>query len=244
MKTNKGKMVVYGLPLSDAAVASLQANGHLPDDREAESPTPSSGASKPSLQPLTPVAQQIWAALSGRPLNDRQIALLEIYARACAAGEPPISVQEAGRRLVQALDDLGPARAEGFVKGSLRSFGRRLRTLKRPPVRLGYDRNGDGVGDEVPLLALLEISTGPSGEVRHRLTDDGVAAVAAALALTSAGHAASGVQTGDAVLDDPDQVVSMGMTRLAAALLFRVQKGLGLSMDDTIKTLAAQAGAG
>ena len=109
---------------------------------------------------------------------------------------------------------------------------------------MGHDVHGDGVADEIPLLALVSIETGPYGESRHRLTDDGAAAVAAALGLNDQGTAAGSVLTGDPALDDLDAVVTMGMTRLAAALLLRVQKSMGLSMDATIKALTAQAGAG
>jgi hypothetical protein len=47
------------------------------------------------------------------------------------------------------------------------------------PVRVGRDCRGEGVADEVPLLALVDIVSGPMGEARHRLTEDGAAAVAA-----------------------------------------------------------------
>ena len=36
----------------------------------------------------------------------------------------------------------------------------------------------------------------------------------------------------------------VGMSRLAAALLLRVQQSLGASLDGAVKTMAAQAGAG
>jgi hypothetical protein len=219
--------------------ACLQANGFLPNP---EPPAPQ--APYPSLQSLSLEAQPIWAALTGRPLNDRQIGVLEIYLQARATGEPPLSVHEVGRHLAEALG-LDPTRASDFVRGVLRSFGRRLlQTLKRPPVRIGQDGLGNGVANEVPLLALLGVSSGSSGEVRHRLTDNGAAAVAAALAMTSAGKAAGGIQTGDPDLDDPNEIVTIGMTRLSAALVFRVQRSFGCSIDETIQRLTAKAGAG
>ncbi|MGH6905738.1 MAG: hypothetical protein ACREIR_23715 [Geminicoccaceae bacterium] len=208
-------------------------------------PAPPPGPDDFGFTPLTPVQGQIYAALTRQPpLNPRQRELLAIYWRARRDNEPALSVEEAGRRLATALG-LEPARAAAYVRGALRSFGRRLlQTLDRLPLRIGRDRYGDGVADEIPLLALLAIETGPTGEVCHRLTADGAAAVAAALGLTAAGQPAGGLQTGDPALDNPDAVVAVGMTRLAAALLLRVQKTLGLSLDATVKWLTAQAGAG
>lgn len=88
------------------------------------------------------------------------------------------------------------------------------------------------------------IETGPSGENRHKLTDDGFIAVGAALGITAQGYAASGIQTGDPEIDDPTAIVRPAMTRLSHALLLRVQASMGLSFDDTIKALAGLAGAG
>ena len=67
----------------------------------------------------------IWNALSNRVMNHRQIALLEIHWRARRDGEGPLSVEEAGRRLMEDVGE-GEAPAVDFVKGALRSFGRRL----------------------------------------------------------------------------------------------------------------------
>jgi hypothetical protein len=90
----------------------------------------------------------------------------------------------------------------------------------------------------------LSIKSGPYGESRHRLTDDSVAAVAAALGVNICGAAANALASVDTTLDDPDAVVAMGMSRLAATLLLRVQRSTGLSMDDTIKAIAGHADTG
>lgn len=236
--------IFIGTPLPAAAAELLVAHGFLPPVPPTPRAGPEEGAPTAELRALSAVQGQIWAALTGRPLNDRQVALLEIYWRACLADEPALSVEEAARRLARAFG-IEHKLAADYVKGALRSFGRRLsRTLERLPVKMGHDIPGEGVVDEIPLLALMSIETGPYGESRHRLTDDGVPAVAAALGLNAHGIAAAAVPTGDPALDDPDVVVMMGMTRLAAALLLRVQKSMGLSMDATIKALTAQAGAG
>lgn len=233
-------ILCYGIPLPPQALALLIEQGALKLPAPPEVATPAI----PNIKPMTKIQAQIWAALTSRPLNERQIALLEIYWRARAAGEPALSVEEAARRLSQAVD-VDPAKAVDFVKGALRSFGRRLfQTLERPPLKVGKDRMGDGVADEIPILALLSIETGPMGESRHRMTDDGTAATAAALGINANGMAAEGLQTGDPALDDPDEVVTVAMTRGALALLLRVQRAMGLSFDSTLKALAAQAGAG
>ncbi len=198
----------------------------------------------PDIKPMTGIQAQIWAALTSRPLNERQIALLQIYWQAWAAGEPAISIEEAGRRLAQEVE-VEQGKADDYVKGALRSFGRRLfQTLERPPLKFGKDLMGNGVADEIPLLALLSILTGPSGENCHRLTDDGAVAVAAALGLNANGIAAGGIQTGDPALDDLNEVVTVAMTRGAYASLLRVQRSMGLSFDATLMALAALAGAG
>jgi len=232
--------LVVGSVLPPEAVVCLQQHGFIAASPSvAPAPEPTT-----TLTLLTPVQSQICAALTQKPLNPSQTELLAIYWRSWRDGEPELPIEEAGRRLAAALS-VDPARASDFVRGALRSFGRRLiHTLERPPLRVGRDRFGDGVADEIPLLALVSIVTGPTGEARHRLTNDGAVAVAVALGMTAAGQAAGGLQTGDPALDDPDAVVSIGMTRRAAALLLRVQRSLGLGLDATIKTLTAQAGAG
>jgi hypothetical protein len=237
--------IFIGTPLPAAAAELLAEHGFLPPVQPTAPAAPAAGAPPPTdLQPLSAVQAQIWAALTGRPLNDRQVTLLEIYWRARQANEPALSVEEAARRLATAFG-IQHKLAADYVKGALRSFGRRLlQTLERPPAKTGHDIRGEGVADEIPLLALMSIETGPFGESRHRLTDDGVVAVAAALGLNAHRIAAGAVPTGDPALDDLDAVVMIGMTRLAATQLLRVQKSMGLSMDATIKALTAQAGAG
>lgn len=233
-------ILCYGTPLPPEALSVLIEHGVLKP-----SPTPSAvAATIPDIKPMTGIQAQIWAALTSGPLNERQVALLQIYWLAWAADEPALSVEEAARRLAQDVE-VAPAKAVNYVKGALRSFGRRLvQTLEHPPLKYGKDSMGDGVADEIPLLALLSIATGPLGENCHRLTNDGAVAVAAALGLNSKGMAAGVLQTGDPALDDLNEVVTVAMTRGACALLLRVQGAMGLSFDATLKALAAQAGAG
>lgn len=117
--------------------------------------TMTSLASSVATQPITALQGQIWHALTDRPLNDRQTLILQAYWRAKNDGEAALPVEEVARRLA-AAGTVDPDRAVDYVKGALRSFGRRLfQTLDRPPVRLGADHQGDGVADEIPLLALM-----------------------------------------------------------------------------------------
>ncbi|WP_201281728.1 hypothetical protein [Methylosinus sp. Ce-a6] len=236
--------LVYGIPLPPDALALLAAQGLLPAAPPPPPPPPlpiaPPPAAPPALPKLTAPQTRIWRALTLRPLNVRQTELLAIYWRAWRAGEPALAVEEAARRLAGRID-VGE-RAVDFVKGALRSFGRRLySTLDKAPVRVGTNRHGEGVADEVPLLALVDILTGPSGEARHRLTDDGAAAVAAALGLGAAGAPSGGLAAPD---DDPEEAVLVGMERNSAALLFRVQQAWKCDLDETVRRLAAMAGAG
>jgi hypothetical protein len=231
--------LVVGLPLPPEAVQCLKRNGFL---QFPPLPPPGARAATGGFIPFIPLTSgqgRICAALTRQPLNSRQAALLGIYWHAYREGESALSIEDAGRRLAAAAG-LDPARAADYVRGALRSFGRRLlRTADAAPsADEGRNHPGEGGGDAIPLLALLAIETGPSGEARHRLTDDGAVAVATALGLGRGGTEAEGGS------DDPDAVVAVGMSRAAAALLLRVQHTLGLGIDDTVKTLAAQAGAG
>jgi hypothetical protein len=211
-------------------------------------PPPASAAEKiagttESLQPLTAVQSRIWAALTRRPLNERQLAVLEIYFRARLAREAPLSVEEAGRRAAEALG-LPRKRARDYLRGSLRSFGRRLaKTRKVSPPRTDQDNSSNAAAGSVPLLAMMSIETGPRGESRHRLTYDGMVAVATALGFNGRGIGATSASKGDPALDDLDVVVTIAMSRASAALLLRIQNALRLSLDATICALAAQAGA-
>lgn len=227
--------------LPQQAIDLLIKNGHLPP------PAPPAATTAPAnaaAQPVSAAVSQIWHALTDRPLNDRQALVLEILWRAKRDGEPALSIEEVARRLA-AAGTVDPARAVDFVKGAYRSFGRRLfQTLAPTPVKIDVNAKGEGVADEIPLLALMSIETGPSGENRHRLTDDGFIAVDAALGMTAKGHAAGGIQTGDPELDDPNAIVRPAMSRLSHALLLRVQASMGLTFDATIKALAGLAGAG
>lgn len=191
---------------------------------------------------LTKVQGEIVSALTKKPvLNPRQVRCLEIYWTSATGGEPALSVDEVGNRLA-AQGVVGQDQAADFVRGSLRSFGRRLRSaLTKVPVQHGKDAMGDGVADEVPLLAMFAVGKGPTGEVRHRLTHDGVVAVQAALALNGKGQAAGSVMDGG---HDPDEVVALGMTRMAAALITRVAQAKGVGVDEAVRLMAAMMGAG
>jgi len=206
-------------------------------------PLPDAPLAPPAIgTSLTKVQGEIVVALTkSPPLNERQVAVLEIYCNAYSHGEPALSIEMVGTRLEDKVA-IDPARAAAYVKGALRSFGKRLfAALSKLPVQIGKDAMGGGVADEIPLLALLSIEKGPTGETRHKLTADGAAAVAAALALNAKGEAASSPPAGT---DDPNEIVTLAMTRLAAALIMRVAKSKGIGVDEAVKLMTALAGAG
>lgn len=238
------KTLVYGSTLPPEALDCLQQNGFLTAPPQGPDQSPP-GSALAGLPLLTVRQGGIWAALTSQPLNQAQTEVLAIYARARKAGEGALPVETIAARLSEATG-IDPAKAGAHVRGAIRSFGRRLTAvLRRVPGHHGHNRNGEDVFDQVPSLALFDVVVGPSGEKRHRLSDDGIVAVIAALGLTEAGHAAGGLHnTGDPKLDDMDAVVMLGMSRLAAALILRVQQSYETSLDDTLKTLAAHAGAG
>jgi hypothetical protein len=187
---------------------------------------------------LTKVQGEICAALTQKPLNSDQTEILAIYWRAKKNGEEPISVWTVASRM-DAVGTRADVSKENLVRGALRSFGRRLAGgLDR--MREELDHLGPAV-QEIPLLAMMVIYKFPGGNQAHQLTDDGFAAVTAALGMTEDGTPAGGISKEG---DDPDEIVMVGMTRMSAALLMRVQQGLGLGLDATVKTLTAQAGAG
>jgi hypothetical protein len=232
--------IIYPVPAHQAAPI-IAALGLIPPDLDL--PLPMSAAPLPTGSPLTKTQGEIVAALTKKPpLNERQIAILEVYWDAHRRGEPALSIEAAATRLAQKIA-VDPARGEDFVKGALRSFGKRLfATLSGiPPLKIGRDAMGDGVADAIPLLAMLSIEKGPSGEARHKLTPDGAVAIAAALALNVKGEAASSSVTG---ADDPDEIVTLAVTRLAAALVMRVARTRGIGTDDAVKLMASLAGAG
>lgn len=189
---------------------------------------------------LTKVQGEMVTALTKKPpLNVRQVAILEIYVQAAKAGEPALAVDAMAARLVGKVA-VDPARAADYVKGALRSFGKRLfAELSKVPVQFGKDAMGDGVADEIPLLAMFDITKGNMGEARHKLTPDGVVAVTAALALNSKGEAASSTAAGN-----PDEIVTLAMTRGTAAQVMRVASTKGLGIDSALRLMTALAGAG
>jgi hypothetical protein len=188
------------------------------------------------------VQGEIVSALTKKPvLNPRQLKTLEIYWKAATSGEPALAVDAVGTRLA-ADGEVDLNQATDFARGSLRSFGRRLRaTLTKVPVQFGKDSMGDGFADEIPLLAMFDISKGSTGEVRHRLTSDGIVAVKAALGLSSRGKAA--VSTVDEDYD-PAEVVALGMSQGAASQIMRVAESKGMGIDEAIKLMTAMMGVG
>ena len=195
-----------------------------------------------SGSPLTKMQGEIVSALTKKPvLNLRQVSCLEIYWKAAMNEEPALAVDAVGTRLAT-QGVVNPRQATDFVRGSLRSFGRRLRsTLIKVPIQVGKDIVRDGVADEIPLLALFDISKGLTGEVRHRLTQNGIVAVQAALAMNGKGKAAASVMDEDY---DPDEVVALAMTQGAAALIMRVAQTKGVGVDEAVRLMTMMMGAG
>ncbi len=188
-----------------------------------------------------PVAEIVAALTKRPPLNERQTFILATYWRAWRDGEPPLPISTIAERLA-AEQPITGERASAYVEGALRAFGKRLgATLSEVPLLIGTDRLGDGVADALPLLAMFQISKGPDGRNRHKLTDSGAAAVAMSLGLTQAGTPAA---TPLATEDSPDEIVTLAMTRHSAALVFRVMNTIGSGVDDAIQQATARMGAG
>lgn len=231
--------IVYPLP-PDQAAALLASVGYPSFAFPSKPPDTPVG---PLLgPPLTKLQGEIVRALTRKPpLNERQISVLEIYWQAHHQGEAALSIETVAARLAQKIE-LDPSKTADFVKGSLRSFGKRLSAvLSKVPVQAGRDAMGNGVADEIPLLAMISIVKGPGGEARHILTSEGSIAVAAALAMNGKGEAAS---TPSVDAEDPDEIVTLPMTRKAAALTIRVAKANDMTIDEAIKSMTARAGAG
>ncbi len=238
---NASPILCFGQPLPPEAVKLLEANGFMPSDPPPVPSPPTDANASNKLTPLTKTEALIWRALTDRPMNDSQIALLELHWRARRDGEPPMSVDEAARRLAQGGDVAYAGKAADYARGAMRSFGRRLTSaLEKKPVK----DDGDASVDGFPFQLLFAIDSGPRGEVRHRLTDAGYRAVAAALGMPACGHSAAGVQTGDVALDDPNEAVEFGMSKLSAALIMRVQRSLGVPIDEAIRVMTTRMGAG
>ena len=213
----------------------LTCPGQAPDT--SASPGEPAASAGPALSKVQ--GEMVTALTKKPPLNERQVAILEVYWQAAKAGEPPLAVDAVATRLVGKVT-VDPARAAHYVKGALRSFGKRLfAELSKVPVRFGKDAMGDGVADEIPLLAMFDITKGSMGEARHKLTPDGVVAVTAALALNSRGEAASSTAAGD-----PDEIVTLAMTRGTAAQVMRVASTRGLGIDGALRLMTALAGSG
>lgn len=229
---------VYPLP-PDKVAAALAAVG-LASFAPLQAAVPVPPAC-PALT-LTKAQGEIASALTRKPpLNERQVAILEIYWQAHRQGEPALPIEIVAARLVQKIE-VDPAKAVDYVKGSLRSFGKRLfGALSKVPLQLGRDAMGEGVADEIPLLAMISIQKGAGGEARHKLTSDGAIAVAAALAMNSKGEAASSPASDT---DDPDEMVTLAVPRSAAALVMRVAATKGIDIGEAMKLGAALAGAG
>lgn len=202
-------VVCAGIPLPQEVVDRLRAEGFLPDLPQV------APVASPQPVSLTRAQERIWRALTDRPLNPRQRELLEIYWDAREEGA--INVPEAGRRLAARIDLPGDDPID-FVKGSLRSFGKRLFKTHDMPAR------------DVPLTTMLSIEE-TDGATSHRLTEDGTIAVEVAL----------GLSRKDASDGAP---VLLAMSPLSAALILRVQADLGCSIDAAIQAMTARMGAG
>jgi len=237
---------VFGFftPLPGAAAILAAAGFQLP---EQPAPVPEAKnqpeVETPAIQPLPQIQQRIVVALTRQPpLNERQVATLEVYWDAYHETNAALPISEIAARLVK-RGIVDPARAEDFVKGALRSFGKRLNGFANESVALllGVDRFGDGVADSVPLVVLLDIRKGKNGEACHRLTKDGAAAVSVALGLPKPNANAA---KGEPSMEDLDETVSLGMSRRAALMILRVAKTRGISVDEAIIQMTAAAGAG
>ncbi len=237
-------VVGFFTPLPGAAAILAAAGFKL-----LEQPPPAPGAADapavemPVIQPMPRIQQRIVLALTRQPaLNERQVAILETYWAAYHESKQALPISEIAARLVK-RGIVDPARADNFVKGALRSFGKRLNGFANEPVAWvsSVDRCGDGIADPVPLVVLMEIRKGKNGEACHRLTTDGATAVAAALGLPKPGPGAADDKPGK---EDLDEVVSLGMSRRAAVMILRVAKTRGISTDEAIIQMTAAAGAG
>lgn len=192
----------------------------------------------PTIERLTRTQQRIVQAMTRPPaLNVRQVGVLEVYWCAYHETRAALPISEIAVRLTR-LGVVDATRAQDFVKGSLRSFGKRLNGFTDEPV--SWVTKGDGA-DPVPLVVLLETVKGANGEACHRLTKDGAVAVAAALGLPRPGVA---TDEGGGEEENPDEIVVLAMSRRAASMILRVAKARGISADDAIFQMTAAAGAG
>lgn len=220
---------------------------------QAAAPTNSSQASAPlkvslaDLTLLTARQQEIADALLAPKMNDSQVRVLQVHLQNYRAAGPHVPAETVADRLLE--DSLAESSNRELVinkvKGALRSFGKRLnRTLTgHIPCRIGVDRKGEGVADEIPLLAMFSLHKDNFGRMCHRLTEDGAVAVAQVLGSNLAGVAASNPmpQAGN---EDQEEIVGLAMTRLSAALIERVAQSLGMTRDEAIRHMTAQCGAG
>ncbi len=231
--------LVYGVALPPEAITILISKGLLPalDLPLPKSPVPAVTKTiiAPSLshQALTPLQKQIHDALTYRPLNDNQLQLISIYLAASQAKEGALSINTAAARLATAIGT-GHGKAEELVKGALRSFGKRLfKKLKKVPVKHGKDKFGEGVADEIPLLAFVSIGKASDGGACHRLTSDGILVAEVLLSMSKLGLP---------TITAAETTVTVEIKSSTDDLIKQAQAALGLSLDDTLRHLAAQAG--
>lgn len=218
------------------ALKDAGPHGELPQPKIIELPAS-------SCITLTGVQQEIAEALTNRPLNERQVCILEKYLINFKSGGGHVDVDSVAKYLLENVKEVETQKkAVEFVKGSLRAFGKRLNgTLTKPPGRRGKDKFGDGVLDEVPLMAMIDFFKDAHGQTRHKLTEDGAAAIAMVLGAKASGMAASStLQDGE----NENEKVGLFMTVKSAALLFRVAKEMGVTLDEAILSMTAAAGAG
>ncbi|AOG03062.1 hypothetical protein BSY19_5373 (plasmid) [Bosea sp. RAC05] len=231
--------LVYGVTLPPEAIAVLAAKGLLPG-LHLPQPKPSAAAAQltptppaPSHQALNPLQKQIYEALTYRPLNENQVQLISIYLAAAKANEGPLSVFDSGGRLAKATGH-SHGKAEELVKGALRAFGKRLfKKLKKIPLKHGKDKYGEGVADEIPLLAFVSITKGSDGGACHQLTADGVIVAELLISMSDLELPAAGAT---------EITVTVEIKASTEALLKQLQEALGMSLDDVLHHLALQAG--
>ena len=215
------------------AVSALVAHGLIPGEKApAEAKPAAEPKSVPTLQSLTPLQKEIHKALTYRQLNQNQVALLWIYLEASYSKKGALSIEIAAASLAKKTG-YSWAEAEKNVEGCLRAFGKRLnKTLKKIPLKIGKDKHGDGVADELPLLALVKIEKGANG-TRHQLTADGEVVTELLLSTSDLGLP-------DATPIEP--MVNAEIKASTAELLLKAQTELGLSFDETLLHLAGLAG--
>lgn len=128
----------------------------------ADVPAQSSKASPEESADLSAQIEFIYKALTDRPLNNRQLRILRYW----ADNYPnTANIRDLNSLFVQEHLAATESKADEYVRGSLRSFGRRLKID-------GYEAEID----PPPIRHLVEVHES-DGQRHHRLTAAGLAAV-------------------------------------------------------------------